>query len=264
MTKNDREKSLYKLGAKKVVFLDFEKVKDITPEDFLDYIYREFRPDLILCGYDFRFGKNAAGNIKLLEKYCRLKDISFIAKPAVFYELEPVSSTSIRKFISDGNIEKANKLTYKKFGFASTVISGDKRGRTLGFPTINQEFPSELITPKLGVYASEVLIDRKEYKSITNIGFRPTYKTDAISCETHIFDFNKDLYGREITLHFLKFIREEVKFKNASQLIDSINNDIKTAKSFFNIIQKGDWYEVNGQKNDSSFFVCFYYVSIRL
>lgn len=246
MAKADREKALYELGAKRVVFLDFNKVKDTSAEDFLDYIYKEFSPRLILCGYDFRFGKDALGNTTLIENFCKEKDILFSQKSPVLYKEKPISSTLIRNLIAHGNIEEANSLMYKNFRFTSAVVDGDKRGRTLGFPTVNQVFPKNFIKPKFGVYASRVLIDGKEYNAVTNIGIRPTYKTDGISCETHIFRFNKEIYGKEITLNLIKFIREEIKFKDTFSLINAINNDIKTVKVYFNTISEGDNYEKNG------------------
>ena len=232
MTLADRKKAFKELGAEKTVILDFDKVKDTPPKDFLEQIYNEYLPDLILCGFNFKFGKNASGNIDLIAEFCKEKSIDLSVAPPVLDLEKPISSTAIRNLIASGDIEKANKFIYGGFGFTSTVIHGDKRGRELGFPTVNQLFPQELITPKFGVYFGKIIIDGKKYNCLTNIGLRPTFKTGNITCESYVFDFSEEIYGKTVTIKPIKFIREEVRFDSIDSLKNAINRDIETVKKF--------------------------------
>lgn len=111
------------------------------------------------------------------------------------------------------------------FTFENEVIGGDKRGRTIGFPTINQHLPDGLIVPKYGVYESRTFVDGKEYKSFTNIGIRPTWRVDKPLCETHIFDFSGDLYGKTVRVELIDYKREEKIFKNVEELKEQLDYD---------------------------------------
>ena len=146
---------------------------------------------------------------------------------AVSVNGEPVSSTRIREHLKNGEIEAANALLTFPFSFTAEVISGDRRGRTIGFPTINQKYPSELIPLKFGVYRSKIIADGSEYEGITNIGIRPTFKTDYIISETYIIGFSGNLYGKSVKVEPLKFVRGEVKFSSVDELKRQIAADIK-------------------------------------
>ena len=233
MTVDDRKKALYELGAEKVVILDFEKVKDTDADIFLNSIKADYSPDLILCGFNYKFGKNATGNTELIRKFCIENGIELSVCPAIENNGLPLSSTYIRNLITAGDIESANRYIYGGFGFTSTVLHGDKRGRKIGFPTINQSFPEELIKPKFGVYASRIIIDGKSYNCVTNIGVRPTFKTEKVTCESFIFDFSDDIYGKSVTLKPLRFLREEKKFDGLTTLKKAIDNDLAVAEKYF-------------------------------
>ena len=137
-----------------------------------------------------------------------------------------ISSTNIRELIKCGKIEEANEQIFGGFGFTSAVIHGDARGRTIGFPTVNQEYPADLVLPKFGVYSSNIIIENVTYKCITNIGIRPTFETEKVYCESHILDFNADIYGKSVTLKPQKFIRCERKFNSLKELTNAIKKDI--------------------------------------
>lgn len=227
MTVEDKAAGLKKLGVNEICTLDFGKVSGISPAGFLEDIVKRFSPSLIVCGFNYRFGKGAAGNTDTLAKFCKEKNIELKIAKCVG-EGEPVSSSMIRTLISGGNVAAANELIFGGFGFTSAVLHGDSRGSRLGFPTVNQVFPKSLTVPKFGVYESRVIIDKVTYKSITNLGMRPTYKTDYIGCETFIKGFSGDVYGKEVTLKLIRFIREEKKFSGEKELSDAVRNDIKT------------------------------------
>lgn len=227
MTARDKCAALKKIGIDDIFTLDFNKIKDMSAEDFLIFLKEKFSPDLISCGFNYHFGKNAAGNTQMLGDFCRKNDIEFNCHGSVCEGGEPVSSTRIREYLKNGKIEAANELLTFPFSFTAEVISGDRRGRTIGFPTVNQKYPSELIPLKFGVYKSKIIADGSEYEGITNIGIRPTFKTDYIISETYIIGFSGDLYGKSITTVPTRFVRGEVKFSSVDELKRQIEADIK-------------------------------------
>ena len=223
----DRKKALEDLGINQVDMQNFEDVYHIDAINYLENLYQKYKPSKIVCGYNYRFGKNAAGDTALLSQFCKNHNIEFCCVPEQCDGQKPISSTAIREYIKNGNIEKANTLLYNNFSFTSEVIHGDARGKTLGFPTANQKYPHLLVKAKFGVYISRVTVDGKTYKAVTNVGIRPTFKTDTIGCETYIKDFSGDLYNKNIKTEFIKFIRAEQKFDSVNQLKQAISNDIK-------------------------------------
>jgi len=228
MNPKDKINALLSLGITAEV-MDFEKVKDTSPADFLSFIQKEFSPKIIATGYNFRFGKGASGTTEHIAEFCKLNGIEYISTKAVEVNGEAVSSTRIRNFISNGKIKSANQMLGEKFFFSGEIVHGDERGRTIGFPTLNITYPLELVTPKFGVYASLTQVDGKIYKSVTDIGIRPTFKTDYVISETNIIDFKGDIYGKTARIYLVDFIRGEVKFSDINELKSAISLDKKTA-----------------------------------
>ncbi len=223
----DRENRLKELGINKVVMQDFDDVKNIEAADYLEHLKQEYNPDRIVCGFNYRFGKDAVGDTQALKNFCEQNKIEFICVPPVTQEGVTVSATQIRNLIREGNIKEAAKQIYGGFSFTAPVMHGDARGRLLGFPTANQYYPNNLVELKRGVYISRITVDGKQYKAITNIGVRPTYKTETVGCETFIKDFSGDIYGKNIKTELLEFVREEQKFESAEALKCAILNDVK-------------------------------------
>ena len=226
MMPSDKETGLKALGVREVCSLDFATVANIPPEDFLLWLKEKFSPSLIVCGFNYRFGKGASGGVDTLSRFCAQNGIAFKCAMMVG-EDKAISSSSIRALIENGDIEAANRQIYGGFGFTASVLHGDARGTDFGFPTANQRFPEKLVRPMFGVYESRIIIDGTEYAAITNVGVRPTYKTDFIGCETFIKDFCGKLYGKNATLKFKRFIRKEKKFENADLLKAAVKADIK-------------------------------------
>lgn len=226
MQNEDRFKGLKELGVSEIWALEFNEVKSMEPYDFLDIINQKYSPDLFVCGFNYRFGNKAKGDTETLKAYCEEKGIALKITESVNIDGKTVSSTLIRDFISKGEIEKANKLLYKPFGFNAKVVKGDQRGRNLGFPTANQCYPEEMQKIKFGVYRSKVFIDEKEYKGISNIGMRPTFKTLSPTSETYIYDFSGDIYGKNIRIEPVKFLRGEQKFGSVEELKKAVLKDI--------------------------------------
>ena len=210
------------------VFLKFSEISDVSALDFLNMVKQDYSPDLISCGFNYRFGKGGKGDLNLLKSFCDKSGITLKIAEPVKFDGEIVSSTRIRDLLKDGETEKANRLLSEPFTFQSEVIKGDGRGKTLGFPTINQVYPKELVKIKSGVYKSKITVDGKVFDSITNLGRRPTFPLDYIISETYILNFSGNLYGKSPQISLLRFLRNEIKFSSAEELKTRIENDIKS------------------------------------
>ncbi len=227
MLSDDRKKRLKQLGINQVEIQSFADVRDIVAEQYLEQLKQKYNPQRIVCGFNYRFGKDAKGDTALMDDFCQKNDIEFVCVPPVEQGDKVLSSTYIRNLIREGKMQQASSMIYGGFSFVAPVMHGDARGRELGFPTANQEYPKELVRLKFGVYISRVTVDGKQYDAITNVGVRPTYKTDTVGCETYIKDFSADIYGKEITTQLLQFVREEKKFSSIYELKNAILNDVK-------------------------------------
>lgn len=213
------QKSIMERRYPNIVFADFEHIKNLSGVEFMENILvKKFGAEIVLCGFNFRFGKNASYSALDMRDYFESKDIWVRILEPQDYEGLPISSTRIRKAVKEGRIAAANEMLGYNFTFESEVIKGDERGRTIGFPTINQHLPDGLIVPRFGVYESKVEVDGKTYKAFTNIGLRPTWRVEKPLSETHIFDFNGDLYGKTITVELINYIRPEKTFKDVNEL----------------------------------------------
>lgn len=226
MTVFKKEEILKGLGFETVETLDFDCVKNQEPIEFFDFLVQKFNPAVISCGFNYRFGKNGAGDTELLKNLCDQNGIECRICRAVEVKGQVVSSTVIRNLLKNGEVEKANKLLGSDFSFKAIVQKGDQRGRTIGFPTINQAYPENLVKIKFGVYKTDVLVDGAKYSGITNIGIRPTYQCDHVISETFIENFSGDLYGKEVEIVPKKFLREEMKFGSLEELKSQIEKDL--------------------------------------
>ena len=231
ITDKQRKAELIKqIGIKKTVFLDFADVKDISATSFFEEVVKKYNPEYIYCGENYTFGKNASGNVELLAELCEKKGIKLNVCNSVLNDGVIVSSSYIRNLLKAGNIKKANELLSSDFSFSAKVIHGDKRGRTIGFPTINQKYPKNCAEVKRGVYKSYIFFENKKYDCISNIGIRPTYESNTVLCETYIKDFNSYLYGKNMRIFLKEFIREEKKFGGLDELKKAIENDLSFIK----------------------------------
>ncbi len=231
ITDPDREKLLNELGAKAVRF-EFKKIVNYSKNEFFyDILIKQLKVGAVSCGENFRFGKNASGNVDYLKQECEKNGIVLSVSPIVSVNGQPVSSTKIRSLIQSGEIERANEMLGRYFSFSSKVLDGKHLGRKLGVPTVNQTLEKTLVEPKKGVYFSFTVIDGKRYKSITNIGLRPTVEnTENVNSETHILSFNGNLYGTSPTVELVSFLRDEKKFESVEQLREQIERDIYKRK----------------------------------
>ena len=223
-----------KAGIEKIDYIDFPEVKDISPEDFFSSLVNKYDPKVIVCGYNYTFGKGGKGDTALLSKLCKEKGISLLVMDKVTVDGEPVSSSRIRQLLKDGKTKEAVSLLPAGFPITAQVLHGDKRGRTIDFPTFNQCYPEKKARVKYGVYLTRTVIDGIQYFGMTNIGVRPTYPIKAPLCETYLFNYNGDLYGSTVSLHLLEFIREEKKFSTLNELKEAIEKDKETILNIIN------------------------------
>ena len=227
MTNEEKCNALKKLGIDEIFLLDFNEVKDMPALDFLDMICKKYNPAVFSCGFNNRFGKGAKGDTALLKEYCEKREIEFVCSEPVMQDGKVISSTFLRELLKNGEIASANELLYQPFSFEAEVIEGDRRGRTIGFPTVNQRYPENLVKIKFGVYKTKLIIDGKEYIGITDIGTRPTFAVDYVISETYIKDFSGNLYGKSIKVVPLEFLREEKKFNSLDELKKQIAADLE-------------------------------------
>lgn len=230
MTADERNRIIAENGLK-IKTIVFNEIKDLSPQDFVEKILvGRFGARAVCCGYNYRFGKNASGNAQTMKEICDRLELECRIAGEVDVDSRAASSTEIRKFIESGEIEKANKMLGHPFGFCTRVIDGDKRGRTLGFPTINQELPDGLVLPKFGVYQADVTVDGEHYKGVANIGRRPTVGSEKVLSETYIIDFHKNIYGEYVDIRPVRFIRPERKFSSFDELAKQIKSDAKEVR----------------------------------
>lgn len=199
----------------------------LSPEEFVELLYSRTNCRVLVVGENYCFGKNRAGNIDTLRELGRQKGITVIGIPRVKVDGARVSSTRIRGLIKEGNMEYAAMLLNKPYFVMGKVVKGYERGRSMNFPTVNIEPDKKKLLPPDGVYFSTFLADKKEYYGMSNIGKNPTFDGDHRKIETHIFDFNKDIYGKEIIITFYKKIRGEIKFESKEKLISQLKRDMR-------------------------------------
>ncbi len=195
-----------------------------------DIILGKMRAAHISVGYNYTFGKGGAGNTRLLHKICSSAKIGLSVLPEQKIGEVSVSSSQIRALVADGDMEGARALLGRCFSLSSRVVDGQHLARTLGFPTVNTIPERGLLLPRRGVYITRIKFSGAEYFGITNVGIRPTVGTQIECAETHIFDFEGNLYGKKITVEFLHFLREERKFQSVAEMAEQIKKDIEEVK----------------------------------
>ena len=206
------------------------------PEEFIEKIlFKNLSLKHVFVGKDFKFGKNRKGDIDTLKNIGTKYNISVSSISLKTLNTVSISSSKIRELLKSGNIIEANKLLGRPYKISGLVIEGDKRGRSINFPTANIKLEN-LIMPAFGVYSVSVNgIENKIYNGIANIGRRPTVNDRGVLLEVNIFDFNNNIYGKEISVNLLNFIRKEKKFDGIESLKTQIKNDVRVSKEFFNL-----------------------------
>jgi riboflavin kinase / FMN adenylyltransferase len=221
------------LGVEHLLIITFDKQFAATePEDFVQKLVIHSKPLHEICvGHEWSFGKNRRGNLDLLKKLGAKFNFDVVGIPPVKINGAVVSSTAIRQAIEKGDLAKAAEMLGREYTILGTVTRGDNLGKKIGFPTANLSAHSEQFPPN-GVYVAEARIDGELYRGVINLGIRPTVssgKSERV-LEIHLFDFNRDIYGHDVEVRFLKFLRPEKKFQDLDTLVRQIQQDVEQAR----------------------------------
>ncbi len=228
-----------KSGIETVLCIEFSLVfSRISPLEFIKNILVEkVKARKVIVGYNYHFGKGKSGDVRTLQEAGERFNFEVEAMGPLKIGHTVVSSSKIRELIKGGIVDEAAKLLGRNYPVMGRVVSGSKRGQTLGFPTANLDISEELY-PKPGVYAVEIERNHQVLRGVANVGYNPTFSQapnskpgeKAFSVEVHILDFNQDIYGEELQVNFKRRIRDEIRFESASQLVAQIEKDIQWAK----------------------------------
>ena len=239
----DREKREYFEHSGIDYLIDIKldkKFLNISAQDFIkEYLSEKLGAVKVVCGKNFRFGRDRQGTTDFLSNIGIKFGFETKIVDYVTIEKKEISSTRIRTEILKGNIELANKMLGHEYSVTGIVEHGRELGRTLCSPTINIQPPDDKILPPNGVYISECVISEKNRVGVTNLGIKPTVGGERIGIETNIFDYSGNLYGQEVTVRLLKFLREEKKFESIYELQEQIKKDIICAKKEMRLFLKG-------------------------
>ncbi len=225
--------SLY--GVDSVLCLSFNQwVANLSPQEFADNVlFERLNAKFVMVGEDFRFGHKREGDFDYLKKYAKSRLCEVEALPLIYVEGSRVSSTRIRAALADGNLALVKRLLGRDFSMFGRVAHGDKRGRQLGIPTANL-YLHRLVSPIQGVFCVQVAgINQALCNGVANVGTRPTVDGTQSLLEVNLFDFNQEIYGKNIEVRFVKKIRKEKKFDSLEQLKTQIFDDIESAKHYF-------------------------------
>jgi riboflavin kinase/FMN adenylyltransferase len=229
-----KKRLIEEAGIDVLIIIPFtDDFRHITPEAFVDsLLVKKLGIKGLIVGYDFKFGKEGKGNVEYLASLSTEYGFFFEIQGAITFHGDKVGSNRIRRMIQEGDVGKAALHLDRPYMIEGTVVKGEGRGRTIGFPTINlkTEFP---LIPKRGVYITDVDVGGKRYSAVTNIGYNPTFDGQSLTIETYILDFSGDLYDRNIALYFLERVRDEVRFSSVDELKERIWKDVEAAREYF-------------------------------
>ncbi|MBC1521119.1 bifunctional riboflavin kinase/FAD synthetase [Listeria aquatica] len=206
---------------------------ELSPERFVEDYLIQLNAHHIVAGFDYSYGKKGAGKMEEMASYAKGRfDVTIVNKQEAFDE--KISSTKIRGAIEEGDLDTANELLGYPYKVKGTVIHGDKRGRTLGFPTANMQIDEDYLIPKLGIYAVRFIIGGKSYAGMASIGYNVTFKTDQErSIEVFILDFDREIYGEQAEIEWYHFFRSEMKFNGVEGLVEQLKQDEADTRAYF-------------------------------
>ncbi|TXK81933.1 bifunctional riboflavin kinase/FAD synthetase [Paenibacillus sp. N3.4] len=233
LTPMDKKMELFaSLGVSHVYIVTFDaSLMRLSPEQFVDQVLHLLGVNSVICGFDFTFGFQGKGTPDSL---CELSHGKFSVEVVRPFHMdgEKVSSTFIREALQQGNIDTVTQLLGRPYSVSGIVIDGEKRGRTIGFPTANLQLVDDYVVPTNGVYAIRAQVNGESYNGVMNIGVKPTFTTGELkpSYEAHLFDFSEQIYGERMTVEFISFLRKERKFTSIDELVAQIKLDVNKAK----------------------------------
>jgi len=234
-TPMEKLRAIADAGVEYAVLEEFSAVRDLSPRVFAEeYLRNRLRCAAAVCGFNFRFGKGGVGDAESLTAYLAPLGIPVTVVQPVLSGCSLVSSTRIRSAVADGDMEEAAALLGRPFSICFPVLHGHQLGRTIGVPTINQNFPGGHIIPRRGIYACVCTVGDRRYAAVANVGTRPTVSDgDAVNCETHLLDYDGFLYGKSVRVTFFRRLRDEMKFPDVESLRLQIEKDAAEARAYF-------------------------------
>lgn len=225
-----------KAGIELVFAADFDAFKQQSPEDFfLNTLLGSLSAAGVSCGFNFRFGHMAAGDELLMRSLCAGQGIECLIAPPVKQAGIPISSTEIRRRVSNGNTEGACEMLGRPYSLSGCVLHGRAVGRQMNCPTMNISIAEGRLLPPYGVYFTRCQINGKFYPALTNIGIRPTFGLTEVSCESYLLSASGDFYDKQLTVELLHFHRPEKQFDSQSALMTAISTDIEAARQYFEL-----------------------------
>ena len=232
---DEKVKIMEELGIDYLFIIHFTAdFANLLPQEFIDLYVIGLNVQHVVAGFDFTYGRMGKGTMETLPFHSRDK-FSYTVVPKFVQGNEKVSSTRIRHYINEGKTNELPTLLGRFYRTTGEVIHGDKRGRTIGFPTANINIKDEYIIPPLGVYAVKMRVHSVWYNGVCNIGFKPTFNKESLklSVEVHLFDFDQDIYGQEVVIEWHLYLRKEQKFSGIEQLVTQIEKDKQQTLDYF-------------------------------
>lgn len=223
---------LEEMGVEHFIQMPLDAISHLSPEDFFQtHLVEGLQAKEIVCGFNFKFGYKASGDVELLASLCQKAGISLQVIPPVLYEEQPISSTRVRAALAQGDLPLVTKLLGRPYRFTARVQQGRQLGRVLGFPTLNQSIPEEMVALRGGVYAVLATWEGQTYMGVCNLGKHPSIdELESPLAETYLLDFQDDAYEKEITLSFIEFLREERTFSSLDRLQYAIEISVLEAR----------------------------------
>ncbi len=230
----EKERIIEELGVDYMFNLKFTReICDMTPEDFVrELLVDTFKARHVYCGFNYNFGSMARGNVETLRRMGRELGFETHIIDPVEVDGNLVSSTYIRGLIETGQMKKCRRFMGEYYSIGGEVVVGNKLGRTIGFPTSNLVIDETMVTPPNGVYVTYCIYNGVKYPSVTNVGVKPTIGEYNKNVETHIFNFDKELYGKRIMVQFLEKTRDEKRFPSVDKLAEQIKKDCLKARKY--------------------------------
>ncbi len=236
LTPEEKQELLEQAGIDYYILYPFDgETAGTEAETFLEEVLlKQMNMKVLVAGEDLSFGKNGSGNSDFIKGKCKELDFKFCECPKLRIDGEEVSATLIREMVKSGDMEKCRELLGRDYTVQGTVLKGNQLGRTIGVPTCNMIASKDKILPPNGVYFTRVTLDDRQLCGVTNVGTKPTVSAETVvGVETHILDFEEDVYGKELKLEFLHFHRTEQKFQDLDALKEQLYQDIKDAGEYF-------------------------------
>ena len=226
----ERNAMIRALGVQELVSEPFTcELAALEPEAFVDLLQARWDVKAVVAGYNYTFGSRGLGTPETLERIGKERGFRVLVVPPVLYEGEPVSSTRVREAVERGDVALAGALLGRMYSLSGRIIRNKRIGRRIGFPTANIEPEERRVLPPDGVYATIAYVRGAAYRAVTNIGTNPTIEDGKLGIETHLLDFDADIYGEVLTVAFHSFLRGEIKFDSVEELKEQIKLDVQKA-----------------------------------